>query len=166
MGLDKGLDFEGMIFPLIEKFKILFFPDQWSEAFLDYSKNELLALLFLYRYKAANMTELSEFINAPLNTTTGVAGRLEKKGMVERIRSTEDRRVVQITLTDKAKELINKEKELIEYYFKEIYKTLTEDEKTAAVSIFRKITEVLYNHRNKLKTDVTAVKKVKKITIE
>ena len=78
---------EEIIFNYIDEFKVLFFPQQWSNIFLDFSKNEILALLFLYRKKDANMTEIAEYIMAPLNTTTGVIARLEKKLMVERIRS-------------------------------------------------------------------------------
>jgi DNA-binding MarR family transcriptional regulator len=163
---DGNIDIENIVFSYIDEFKFLFFPDQWSSTFLDYSKNEILSLLFLYRYKTANMTEISEYINAPLNTTTGVIGRLEKKEMVERTRSIEDRRIVQIILTEKAKEFINKEKEIIEYYVKKIYSTLTEEEKSSAMNILRKVTEVLYDGINKARDTDAVVKKVKKINIE
>ncbi|MDP4091301.1 MAG: MarR family transcriptional regulator, partial [Bacillota bacterium] len=121
MEVDKGTDLESIFFNYIDELKFLFFPNKWSSVFLDYSKNEILALIYLYRYKNANMTEISEYINAPLNTTTGVVGRLEKKAMVERIRSEEDRRIVQIHLTEKAKDFLSREIEVIEYYFKKIY---------------------------------------------
>ena len=166
MKLDKGLDLESILFSYIDELKFLFFPDKWSGVFLDYSKNEILVLLFLYRFKTANMTEISEYINAPLNTTTGVINRLERKQMVERIRSNEDRRIVQISLTDKANEFIEKEKTLIIYYFTKIYDALTENEKSAAISIIKKVTDVLNEDVNKLKNDDLEVKKIKKITIE
>ncbi len=159
------MDLENIIFNYIDKFKFLFFPNQWSSVFLDFSKNEILSLLFLYRYNASNMTEISEYINAPLNTTTGVIGRLEKKEMVERIRSNEDRRIVQITLTDKAKEFIKKEKEIIEIYVERIYSSLTEEEKAAAAGILEKVIIILRQgeHINSEKADV---KKIRKINIE
>lgn len=166
MGLDKSTDLESIFFNYIDELKFLFFPNQWSSVFLDYSKNEILALLFLYRYKTANMTEISEYINAPLNTTTGVVGRLEKKSMVDRVRSDEDRRIVQIVLTDKAKEFINSEKEIIEYYFRKLYDSLTDEEKNAAFSIFRKVADVLHRGMDDKDTADTVTKKVKKITIE
>lgn len=166
MQLDRSIDFESIIFSYIEEFKFLFFPDQWGGLFADYSKNEILILLFLYRYNTANMTELSEFINAPLNTSTGVVGRLEKKEMAERVRSTEDRRVVQIVLTGKAKEIIDKEKEIIEHYFKEIYEMLTDDEKNTARSIIKKVVEVLHKGINNPKGEDTEIKKVRRIIVE
>ena len=127
---------ENIIFNYIDEFKVLFFPEQWSDIFLDFSKNEILALLFLYRKKNANMTEIADYIMAPLNTTTGVIARLEKKLMVERIRSSEDRRIVLITLTEVATTVIEKEKAMIAEYLIKIYGVLTEDEISSALSIF------------------------------
>ena len=158
--------FESIIFDYIDQFKFLFFPDQWSSVFLDYSKNEILALLFLYRNKTANMTEIADYINAPLNTTTGVVGRLEKKKMVERRRGNEDRRVVNIVLTKTAEEFIDQQKEFFEQYFKELYKALTEEEKGAALSIFNKVVSVLKLGKDKKSDEGKADKKVKRITIE
>jgi DNA-binding MarR family transcriptional regulator len=162
---DKGIDLEGIMFSYIEKFKFLLFPDQWSSAFLDYSKNEIMTILFLYRYKTANMTEISEFINSPLNTTTGVVNRLEKKAMVDRIRSSEDRRIVQIELTDKAVQFITEEKKVAEKYIKRLYSMLTEEEKNAAFSIMNKITNLLQQGKESIK-EGSEVKKIKRITIE
>lgn len=161
-----GFGFEAIIFNYIDEFKFLLFPDQWSKVFLDYSKNEILALLFLYRNKTANMTEIAEYINAPLNTTTGVIGRLEKKLMVERIRGNEDRRVVNIVLTKTAEEFIDQEKKFIEHYFKEIYKVLTEEEKIATMNIFNKVVSVLKHEKDKINGEAREDKKVKRIIIE
>lgn len=166
MTTNEQFGFESIIFDYIDELKFLFFPDQWSSAFLDYSKNEILALLFLYRNKSGNMTEISAYINAPLNTTTGVVGRLEKKLMVVRRRGDEDRRIVNIVLTKKAEELINEEKKTIEYYFREVLNALTEEEKKAAMGIFRKVFSALKLGKNRLKEDGKTIKKVKRITIE
>lgn len=166
MTAKEGFDFESIIFDYIDEFKFLLFPDQWSSVFLDYSKNEMLALLFLYKNKTANMTEIAEYITAPLNTTTGVVGRLEKKMMVERRRGNEDRRIVNIVLTKTAEEFINQEKKFIEYYFKEVYKTLTAEEKKAAISIFNKVVSALKRGKNDLNTTDKGTKKVKRIMVE
>lgn len=163
---NSGLNFESIIFDYFDEIKFLFFPDQWSSAFLDYSKNELLVLLFIYRNKSANMTEISNYINAPLNTTTGVVGRLEKKLMVERKRDDGDRRVVNIVLTRKANEFIDEEKKIIEYYFREVYKALTDEERVAAMSIFNKIISILKQGESRTEEENKSVKKVKRIIIE
>lgn len=158
--------FEKIIFEYIDELKFLFFPDKWSSIFLDYSKNEILALLFLYRNKKANMTEIAEYICAPLNTATGVIGRLEKKIMVERLRDKEDRRIVNIVLTKEAEDFIEQEKKTIYHYFEEVVKVLSEDEKKAAFSIFTKVVSVFKNDKLTAGNIDKAEKRVKRITIE
>lgn len=156
---------EQVIFNHIDEFKVLFFPEQWSDIFLDFSKNEILALLLLHRKKNANMTEIAEYINSPLNTATGVIARLEKKLMVERIRSVEDRRIVLITLTELADNVIKKEKEMIAKYLIKIYGRLTEEEISSALSIYNKVIGVFKEIKDPVKEDIP-VKKLRKITIE
>ena len=166
MDLNQSAQLENVIFSYIDEFKILFFPGQWSEVFLDYSKNEILALLCIYRRNNANMTEIADYIMSPLNTATGVVGRLEKKQLVERIRNSEDRRIVEITLTDTAKKIIEKEKTVIINYLTKVYGTLTEEEISAALSIYKKVLAVFRENKNLAIEDEIPVKKVKKIIIE
>ena len=166
MSSKKGFDYESIIFDYIDQIKFLFFPDQWNSALFDYSKNEVLALLFLYRNKKANMSEIAAYINAPLNTATGVISRLERKLMVERIRDKDDRRVVNIVLTKKAEEFIDDEKKSIGYYFKEVYEKLTDEERLVAMSIFNKVLFVLKQGKSNTNDLEKSAKKVRRITIE
>lgn len=157
---------ESIVFNYIDEFKVLFFPEQWSDIFLDFSKNEILALLLLYRRKNVNMTEIAEYIMAPLNTATGVIARLEKKHMVARIRSDRDRRIVLITLTDVARVVIEKEKAIIIKYIIKIYGKLTEDEISSALSIYKKVLGVFKESVNPVKEEEVTIKKLKRIIIE
>lgn len=157
---------ESIVFNYIDEFKVLFFPEQWSDIFLDFSKNEILALLLLYRRKNVNMTEIAEYIMAPLNTATGVIARLEKKHMVARIRSDRDRRIVLITLTDVARVVIEKEKAIIIKYIIKIYGKLTENEISSALSIYKKVLGVFKESVNPVKEEEVTIKKLKRIIIE
>ena len=40
---------EEYIFEFIDKIRSLFVPEQWNNIFMDYSKNEIFALIFVYR---------------------------------------------------------------------------------------------------------------------
>ncbi|TYQ14689.1 UNVERIFIED_CONTAM: DNA-binding MarR family transcriptional regulator [Acetivibrio alkalicellulosi] len=166
MDTNEGLDLEGLLFSIMDEFRFMFFPEKWSSSFLDYSKNEILALLYLYRYRNANMTQISEYINAPLNTATGVVNRLENKKMIERIRSSEDRRIVQITLTEKAVKHLKEEIKLWEAYLNKIYLVLADEEIAAAFNIFLKVKAVLTEAKNPEISEDRKKKTVKKITIE
>ncbi len=160
------LGYETIIFEYIDELKFLFFPDKWSSVFLDYSKNEILVLLLLYRNKKANMTEIAEYICSPLNTATGVVARLEKKLMVERLRDKEDRRVVNIVLTKGAEDFIEQEKRTISHYFEEVVRILSDEEKKAALSIFRKVASVLQQDKSNKVNDNKTETRVKRIIIE
>ena len=52
-----------------------------------------------------SLSELSERINAQNSTVTGIVDRMEREQLVERKRSSDDRRVVHIRLTKKGHEL-------------------------------------------------------------
>ena len=159
------INLESIIFSYIEQFKFLIFPDQWSSVFMDFSKNELLALIYLYRYRTSNMTDIAQFINSPLNTATGVITRLEKKEMVVRIRSSQDRRIVQLALTEKASRFIDKKIGEMGEYLSQIERVLTPDEKKAAVSIINKVSTVLMDNKSKTENN-SGAKKIRKIEIE
>jgi DNA-binding MarR family transcriptional regulator len=166
MTVNEDFNIESVIFKYIDEFKFLFFPDQWSSVFLDYSKNEILAMLIIYRKNKVSMSEVAEYINAPLNTATGVVSRLEKKMIVERTRDNEDKRVVMIALTQNGQEFIKDEKKQIEYYFKKVYNALTEEEKSASISIANKIYSTLKAGMDRSEKEEKPVKKIKRITIE
>ncbi len=165
MNISEDFNIEALIFKYIDEFKFLLFPDKWSSVFLDYSKNEILAMLLIYRKNKVNMSEVAEYINSPLNTATGVISRLEKKLIVERIRDTQDKRVVMISLTEMGKDFILNEKKYIEHYFRKIYDALTAEEKMVAMSIVNKIITVLKTDINRTEEE-KPIKKVKRITIE
>ncbi len=52
-----------------------------------------------------SLSELSDRIRAQNSTVTGIVDRMEREGLAQRVRSTEDRRVVRIHLTEKGREL-------------------------------------------------------------
>ena len=112
------------------------------------------------------MTEIAEYILAPLNTATGVISRLEKKLMVERIRSSEDRRIVLITLTKAAGIVIEKEKAMITKYLIEIYGSLTQEEISSALSIYKKVLGVFKEGVKPINEQDVPIKNIRKITIE
>lgn len=166
MEFKEYFDLESFIFSLIDDFKYILSPELWGNAsvLLDFSKNEILALLLLRRQKEVNISEIAEYINAPLNTVTGIVGRLEKKLLIERMRNNIDRRVVNIVLTQQGKEMMDREIAYIGGYVKDLYSQLTEAEKAAAMSIFGKVMNTF-----RQKSGVNSVgeeRKIKRIIIE
>ncbi len=62
---------------------------------------QLTVLKLLEGVGDLSLSELSERIRAQNSTVTGIIDRMEREGLVVRARSTEDRRVVHIRLTEK-----------------------------------------------------------------
>lgn len=156
---------EYMIYSYIDEIKNLFFKGRKVSMLMDYSKNEVLAILFMYRKKVSNVSEIAEYIEAPLNTATGVINRLEKKNIVERRRDADDKRVVKIILTENGEELCSHERDVIASYVGKVMAALDDEEKAAAAGIINKIIRALGNdEKEEIKESVP--KKIKRITIE
>jgi DNA-binding MarR family transcriptional regulator len=67
----------------------------------DLTGPQLTVLKVLEGVGDLSLSELSERIRAQNSTVTGIIDRMEREGLVVRARSTEDRRVVHIQLTEK-----------------------------------------------------------------
>jgi DNA-binding MarR family transcriptional regulator len=68
---------------------------------VDLTGPQLTVLKMLEGLGDLSLSELSERIRAQNSTVTGIIDRMEREGLVVRARSTEDRRVVHIRLTEK-----------------------------------------------------------------
>ncbi len=151
-----------MIIDYIEEVKELLSSEIWENIFLNCSKNEALIFWLLYLKNEVNMSEIAEYIHVPLNTATGIVGRLEKNGLIVRTRSAEDKRVVLIGFSEKGQaqfqSLIG---ELMNYGMK-IFCSFTEEEIALFLRMTAKAREVLRQEKKK----ETAPSKVRKITIE
>ena len=67
-----------------------------------------LNLLMLLRFNGPlTMSRLAELLDVSVASATGIVDRMEKKGVIERRRSDEDRRVVQVYVTDKGEQVFS-----------------------------------------------------------
>lgn len=158
---ESPLSAETLLFDYIDQFKFIFFPEQWNPFFLNCSKNDAFVLMLVYRRAEVNMTEIADYLNIPLNTVTGIVSRLEKKEMVERARSTFDKRVVTIALTKQGSADIKKALDQLNGYFADLMTQLTHEEKQALSAIALKFLGIL-----KPKPAEKTKKRVRKINIE
>jgi len=134
---------EGFLFEFLDQCKLLFFPEQWNNTFLDCSKNEVFAMIYVYRKGHANMTEIAEYLGIPLNTATGIISRLEKRGMVIRERDVVDKRVVTIAMQEDGKQFLAEQFQLLERYYQLFMNTLSEDEKLMLIGLVSRFLDVV-----------------------
>jgi DNA-binding MarR family transcriptional regulator len=64
------------------------------------SQPQLSCLLALKEYGALSLGKLSKYVLVQPSTVTGIIDRLEQKGLVRRVRNSQDRRVITIELTE------------------------------------------------------------------
>lgn len=71
--------------------------------------HQLRALLAIHERGSVTMRELSESLRATsLSAATQMGDRLARLGLVERIHDEQDRRVVRLTLTSRAQDLLDR----------------------------------------------------------
>ena len=85
------------------------------------------------------MRELAEYLLVAVNSMTNIVDNLEKKGFARRVRSAEDRRIIQVELTDEGNrvyhDIVSEELRLC----RQMLGTLTADEQDIFMVLMRKI---------------------------
>ena len=154
---------EEYIFKYIDKVKVFISPETWQNLLLDCTKDEIFILLYVYRKTEVNMSMIADYINVPLNTATGIVSRMEKKKLIARYHSEDDKRVVKIAITDEGTRHIGSILKEIMRYVQVVMDRLTPEEMKTLFQTVTKIMEALEeSSRKEQNTEV----KVKKITIE
>ena len=100
---------------------------------------ELRVVEFLGLEGPRMMRELAEFLTVAVNTVTSIVDGLEKKVLVRRVRSEEDRRVIRVELTDTGRKIYQETVDINLHFLKGILAALTEDEQEIFMVLFRKI---------------------------
>ena len=149
-------------FAFIEEIRELLSSDIWNNILLNCSKNEVFIFWLLYRKEQANMTEIAEYIHAPLNTATGIISKMEKNGFIVRDRFKEDKRVVVIRLTEKGTAQVKALVDEITYYAVQTISVFSKEEMDIFFRMAKRVVEVLKRERKHEK----CTSKVRRITIE
>lgn len=102
-------------------------------------KSDFLALLMLQRRGEATMSELAADLGAPLSTATGIGARLERRGLIERQRHQQDKRVIMLRLTEKGHALAARARTQIDGLLGRIQAVLTPDEMQQLMGLVQKI---------------------------
>ena len=70
------------------------------------SMSHLHVMWILERHGDLSMTRLAEMLDISLSNATGLADRMEERGVIERVRVPDDRRVVRVALSDHGRDLL------------------------------------------------------------
>ena len=155
-------EMEQQIYQYVDQIRDLLSSELWENLLLDCTKNEILILWLLYQSKEVNMTQIAEYIHAPLNTASGIISRMEKRELVSRQRNQEDKRVVTITLGNKGEAQIKSIIKEVVFYGSKIMQSFSQEEMQLFTRMMDRIISIMKEERLK----ETVHTKVRKITFE
>jgi DNA-binding MarR family transcriptional regulator len=94
---------------------------------------------------AAEMTagDLAKQVNLSQGTVTSILDRLEKPGLINRIRSHKDRRRIFVSLTDEGKERLSKAPTLLQQRFIQRFAELKEWEQHQMLASLQRLAEMM-----------------------
>jgi len=86
-----------------------------------------------------SLSDIGKSIHLDKPAITGLADRMEKDGLVERRRTSSDRRIIQLFFTEKGKKLYRRIEKVIVDVDNELVETLTEEEIESLHSMLQRI---------------------------
>lgn len=110
-----------------------------KEGLKDLSINEVHTIEAIGPYRKRSMSDVAKDLKITIGTLTASINRLVVKGYVKRSRSEEDRRVVNISLTEKGKLAYRIHEKFHEEMINEAISGLTEEEEEILVRSLEKV---------------------------
>lgn len=156
----KNKELPDEIIHYIEAIKDLLSAEIWNNLLLDCTKNEIFTLWLIYQKQEVNMSQIAEYIHAPLNTATGVIARMEKKKLIVRERSMEDKRVVIIRLGEQGEQQLHAIIKEIMYYAGKVFAAFNQEELSLLMRMWEKLLKVLKEERDKEGKKKSRVRKI------
>jgi DNA-binding MarR family transcriptional regulator len=104
---------------------------------------QLVVLKELVETTPHTVGDLANAVNLSHATVTGILDRLERKGMVERKRSTEDRRKIIVSPTESAVEALADAPPLLQEHFTSNFAALSDWEQTQILSSLQRIVALM-----------------------
>lgn len=103
------------------------------------NSTEFAVMELLYHKGPQPIQKIGKKILMTSGSMTYIVDRLEKKGMLERVRCEKDRRVIYAKLTGEGEALIQEIFPIHREHITEMMSVLTDEEKEAAIKILRKL---------------------------
>lgn len=100
---------------------------------------QVVLLRELVRHGEMHVGELAKSVSLSHATVTDILNRLEKRGLIERVRSLVDRRRIMVTPTDQAISLVEKSPPLLHEQFSERLEELNDWEITQILSVLQRV---------------------------
>ena len=111
---------------------------------------QLFVLEFLYKEGDSGMTKLAHFLNVATPTITGIVDRLVRAGYLKRLYLKDDRRIINVTLTESGSQLVKKIHKQRRDMTIKVFGKISEADRRDYLRILTKIKDVLTKEDSKL----------------
>ncbi len=107
----------------------IFYEHDISVLNLDINTTQTTILMIIDSCRVKSMSEISKEVGLEKSSFTRSIDHLEEIGLIERIKSRKDRRIINISITEKGQEAVKLIKEDWNSYFDSLLSVFTEEEK-------------------------------------
>ena len=115
------------------------------------SMSHVHVMFALHKHGSMRMSELASALDMSLANATGIVTRMEERDLVKRERDVADRRVVNVTLTDEGRQMLDDMNQRRRQWFAFLLSRLSVDELTqlrnGMRAMFRAANESMERHR-------------------
>lgn len=135
----KNMDFGAEVARILPRILIEFSRRQ-KNFFMRTSLNisQVIVLEVLSEHSHCKMNELAKILNLTMSAVTAIIDKMIRHKLVKRERSSEDRRVVNVTMVSKGRQLIKQVREIRCSCANELFASLTEQDKQEYLRILKK----------------------------
>ncbi len=107
----------------------------------DLNLHEIQVIVYLGQNGPSKMKDIGNSLSVSLSNLTVIVDKLEEKELGERIRSTEDRRIVMVHLAKEGQAIFDGHHEMKMEMCENMLKKLTKDERASYLALMEKITD-------------------------
>ncbi|WP_449537516.1 MarR family winged helix-turn-helix transcriptional regulator [Ferdinandcohnia sp. Marseille-Q9671] len=109
----------------------------------DLTNDQHYTLRYINKVGSCTSTQLAEVFEVKKSAITAIINRLWEKGLIQRTRDENDRRLVYLTLSDKGNELFAKTEERVHTLVESIIGQFSEEEIVQFLKTYGKLNEIL-----------------------
>lgn len=116
----------------------------------DLTSDQHYTLRYMNRVGSCTSTELAEVFEVKKSAITAIITRMWEKGLIQRTRDEDDRRVVYLTLTDKGNDLFNKTEQRVHKLVESFIEKFDPKEIIQFIETFEKLNQILLEKKDDL----------------
>jgi DNA-binding MarR family transcriptional regulator len=116
----------------------------------DLTNDQHYTLRYINKVGTCTSSELAEVFDVKKSAITAIISRMWEKGLIQRTRDENDRRVVYLTLTEKGSDLFKTTEEKIQALVESFITRFEQDEIVQFLNTYEKLNEILLERKSKV----------------